>query len=583
MENGIPAAAAGAALSEAQRKGIEDAKLKDLKVKNYLFQAIDRNIMETILDRDTAKSIWDSMKQKYQGSTKVKRAQLQALRTDFETLHMKEEETVDDFFARTLTIANKMKAHGEKMSQTIINEKILRSMTSKFNYVVCSIEESNDLDTLTIDELQSSLLVHEQRMNGHRGEEQVLKVTHEDNTSRGRGRGMFRGRGRGRGRQPFNKAIIECFKCHKLGHFQYECPSWEKGANYAELDEGEELLLMSYVELNHANREEVWFLDSGCSNHMSGNREWFSDLDVQFRQTVKLGNNSRMAVVGKGNVRMQVNGITQVISEVYYIPELKNNLLSVGQLQEKGVAILIQHGTCKVFHPSKGLIIQSKMSANRMFVVLAAMVPKATTCFQAVTENETHLWHCRFGHLSFKGLRTLQYKKMVSGLPSLKTPAKLCTSCLVGKQHKESIPKRSLWRASQKLELVHADICGPIKPASNSNKRYFLSFIDDFSRKTWIYFLHEKSEAFTMFRCYKACVEKETGAYIKCLRTDRGGEFTSNEFGEFCKANGIIRQLTTAYTPQQNGVAERKNRTVMNLVRCNLLRNKFKGFLARSR
>ena len=122
----------------------------------------------------------------------MKRAQLQALRTDFETLHMKEGETVDDFFARTLTIANKMKAHGEKMSQTIINEKILRSMTSKFNYVVCSIEESNDLDTLTIDELQSSLLVHEQRMNGHRGEEQILKVTHEDNTSRGRGRGMFR-------------------------------------------------------------------------------------------------------------------------------------------------------------------------------------------------------------------------------------------------------------------------------------------------------------------------------------------------------------------------------------------------------
>lgn len=119
-----------------------------------------------------------------------------------------------------------------------------------------------------------------------------------------------------------------------------------------------------------------------------------------------------------------------------------------------------------------------------MFVVLAAMMPQASTCFQAVTENESYLWHCRFGHLSFKGLRNLHYKRMVSGLPSLKTPTKLYTACLVGKQHRESIPKKSLWRASQKLELVHADICGPIKPASNSNKRYFLSFIDDFSRKT---------------------------------------------------------------------------------------------------
>lgn len=140
---------------------------------------------------------------------------------------MKEGESVDGYFARTLTIANKMKIHGENMQQVVIIEKILRSMTSKFDYVVCSIEESNNLDTLTIDELQSSLLVHEQRMNGHREDEQALKVAYNDRASGrggGRARGVFRGRGRGRGRQAFNKAIIECYKCHQLWHFQYECP-----------------------------------------------------------------------------------------------------------------------------------------------------------------------------------------------------------------------------------------------------------------------------------------------------------------------------------------------------------------------
>ena len=212
------------------------------------------------------------------------------------------------------------------------------------------------------------------------------------------------------------------------------------------------------------------------------------------------------------------------------------------------------------------------MSTNRMFAVLATMIPNANACLQAVIEDQSYLWHCRFGHVSFKGLRTLQSKGMVNGLPAgLPSPAacaQVCTTCLTGKQHRGSIPKKSLWRASQRLELVHADIRGPINPASNSNKRYFLSFIDDFSRKTWIYFLHEKSEAFIMFKRYKAAIEKETWAYLKCLRTDRGGEFNSNEFEEFCKENGISRQLTTAYTPQQNGVAERKNRIVMNLVRC---------------
>jgi hypothetical protein len=94
---------------------------------------------------------------------------------------------------------------------------------------------------------------------------------------------------------------------------------------------------MAYEELNHEERKEIWFLDSRCSNHMSGNKEWFSELDYQFRHIVKLGNNSKMAVMRNGNARMKVNGITQV----YYIPELKNNLLSMGQLQDKGVTIMI--------------------------------------------------------------------------------------------------------------------------------------------------------------------------------------------------------------------------------------------------
>ncbi|CAL9022929.1 unnamed protein product [Prunus brigantina] len=245
FEEGIPVPEDdGSGLTAAQKKTVEDQKLKDLKVKNYLFQAIDRNIMETILVKDTAKQIWDSMKLKYQGSTRVKRAQLQALRRTFEVLQMKEGEGVDEYFARTLTIVNKMKIHGEKMDQVVIIEKILRSMTPKFDYVVCSVEESNNLDTLTIDELQSSLLVHEQRMKGHEqsNEEQALKVTYEDRAG---------GRGRGRG-------------------------TWEKAANYAEADaeadKEEEVLLMAHVELNDAKREGAWFLDSGCSNHMSGNK-----------------------------------------------------------------------------------------------------------------------------------------------------------------------------------------------------------------------------------------------------------------------------------------------------------------------
>jgi len=155
---------------------------------------------------------------------------------------------------------------------------------------------------------------------------------------------------------------------------------------------------------------------------------------------------------------------------------------------------------------------------------------------------------------------------MVHGLPQLEASTTICTDCMIGKQHRDPIPKRSTWRASQKLQLIHADICGPISPTSNRKKRYLICFIDDFSRKSWVYFLVEKSKALVTFKYFKKSVEKEMDAYIKCLCTDRGGEFISQDFNDFCKENGIKRQLTAAYTPQQNGVAERKNQTIMNLV-----------------
>ncbi|KAG7598554.1 Zinc finger CCHC-type superfamily [Arabidopsis suecica] len=256
VEEGIPTMAIGSSpANEAQRKAVEEAKLKDLKVKNFLFQAIDREILETILDKGTSKAIWESMKRKYQGSTKVRRAQLQALKREFELLAMKEGEKIDTFLGRTLSVVNKMKINGESVEQSTIVSKILRSLTRKFNYVVCSIEESNDLSTLTIDELHGSLLVHEGRMQEPQEEEHVLNVSQDERSSYGRGRGSLRGgRGRGRGRATPDKASIECFKCHKLGHFQYECPDWEKGAYYAELEE--DVLLMALVSFEEEENVE---------------------------------------------------------------------------------------------------------------------------------------------------------------------------------------------------------------------------------------------------------------------------------------------------------------------------------------
>ncbi|XP_068319689.1 uncharacterized protein [Pyrus communis] len=138
-----------------------------------------------MLEKDTSKEIWDSMKTKCEGNARVKHSTLQALRRDFETLEMKVGETITNYFARVMTIANKMRVYGETMTDVTICEKIMRSLMNKFNYIVCSIEESRDLDAITIDELQSSLTIHEQKFYRSSCVEQALKVTIDAKTEGG--------------------------------------------------------------------------------------------------------------------------------------------------------------------------------------------------------------------------------------------------------------------------------------------------------------------------------------------------------------------------------------------------------------
>jgi RNase H-fold protein (predicted Holliday junction resolvase) len=385
--------------------------MKDHQVKHYLYQAIDRVTFEQILDRRTSKIVWDSLKSKFGGNAKVKQSLLNTLRRDFEILQMKHSETIAEYFVRVTLVANQMRSNGETMPDTKVVEKVLRTLTERFTYVVVSIEESKDVSAMTIDELQSSLVVHEakfKRLDKEHNEEHALRVSIGDdrfhNAPRERRRPTYQSRGRGRGRQGFGRATVKCFKCHKQGHFQYECPTWERNANYVELDDEEELLLMAHVEpmgsaditteddedavkldcvkisgdgvvsndgndvefnvaldcvkenggdvemknednvalvelkngdnvalvdcvtvnggdvklendvlllMAHSEtkeltKEEVWFIDSGCSNHMTGNKKWFVTLDESFSHSVKLGNNARMQVMGQGNVKLKV-------------------------------------------------------------------------------------------------------------------------------------------------------------------------------------------------------------------------------------------------------------------------------------
>lgn len=240
------------------------------------------------------------------------------------------------------------------------------------------------------------------------------------------------------------------------------------------------LLMVCYVK--EETQPNMWYLDTGCSNHMCGDKKTFSDLDESFRNIVKFGENSTVSIMGKGRVTIQTKGkSSHTISNVLFVLDLKTDLLSVGQLQEEGYEISIKDGVCQIQDPKLGLIGQVNMMANCMFPLYLHNTNHS--CFSVKLKDDAWLWHFRYKYLSFRGLKTLQQKHIVTGLPQITAPSQVCEECVVSKQHRNQFPQGKSWRAKKALELVHFNICGPIIPCSDGGKRYMITFIDDYSQK----------------------------------------------------------------------------------------------------
>jgi transposase InsO family protein len=205
---------------------------------------------------------------------------------------------------------------------------------------------------------------------------------------------------------------------------------------------------------------------------------------------------------------------------------------------------------------------------------------KKEKCFLG-REDESWLWHRRMGHIHFGNLIKVSKHQAVREMPEIHKPkTSICEACQHGKQTRVEF-KTKEHSTTKPLELVHTDVCGPTRSKGLNGEEYFMLLVDDFTRMTWVCHLKMKSEAFECFKIFKELVENEVELTIKCLRSDNGGEFTSKEFNLYCEEHGIKRPFSSARTPQQNGVAERKNRTVIEMARTMLndsqLSDKFWG------
>ncbi|GKD06155.1 retrotransposon protein, putative, ty1-copia subclass [Tanacetum coccineum] len=267
------------------------------------------------------------------------------------------------------------------------------------------------------------------------------------------------------------------------------------------------------------------------SQHVTSRKMSNRALVVQLMTTlsVQLGDNRECKIRGIGKVRLQLkDGSSFVLHNVRYIPELKRNLISLGTLEKEGYTVKMQSGKIKVINGSR--------------VILSGI--RRDNCVYSLDG------HAMTGELNAS----------VEEKDSLAQSHRV--SFGVGRHTTQGV-----------IDYVHSDLWGPSQVESLGGKRYFLSIVDDYSRRVWVYILRFKHEAFGKFKEWKQLVENQTGRTVKKLRTDNGLEFCNREFEQLCIESGIARHLTVAGTPQQNGVAERMNRTLMDKVRCLLIQS----------
>ncbi|KAG8501561.1 hypothetical protein CXB51_003867 [Gossypium anomalum] len=500
---------------------------------------------------ETLKQARDKLKEEFQGTERTRQQQLLNLRRDFENLKTKEEETVKQYSDRIMVVVNSIRLLGEQFSEARIVEKVLSTLPERYEAKISSLENSRDLETISLTELINALYAQEQRRASRIEEHQEgvfqAKARATSSTSTYKGKKNWRNRpkpdavkgkyqlcrfykrpGHPEARCWFRRDAL-CQHCKKKGHV-------------------ERVFAVSCLA-GQSKGSKGWLLDSGCTNHMSPDATIFKTMDRSCKTKVKIGNGQFIKAEGKGDVQICTATGDKIIKNVLLVPEIYRNLLSIYQVLEKGYSVVFKGQECQITDPNGSSFMIVTMSDKCFEINWSSGLNSA----QVASTEDTKLWHQRLGHADFRLMTQMISEDLVENFTNSVEEEEVYEVCQLRKQARLPFPTNQAWRASEKLQLVHTDVYGPMKTESLNGSRYFILFINDYSRYCWAYSHRNKYEGLSIFQKFKAAVETETDCKLKTLRSDNGTEYTSSGFNTFCDEAGIRHQLTNTYTPQQNG------------------------------
>ena len=591
-------------LEDARRRESEESrrkfKIRYEKALTTIVLSVSPSLLYLLGEPEDPVKVWDTLENQFQ---KKSWANKLILKTKLSRMRLKENQSVSEHIRGMTEIFQELSIIGQPMEEEDRVVQLLTSLPKKYNVLVTSLLANVEVPSM---EMVTERIMHEDR--------KLKEIESKENKNQA----FYASKAGGRREPP------TCFHCGYTGHIKRNCEilkkeqekqkekqnprrnrfkSKENNANFSESRSQEEDEVSSDSESgfcalgNHAlatvteEEKKKWLVDSGASKPMCNDKKQFYELrPLDETEKIKVGDGFYLTAKMEGNVKLNVivNGKlkTCTLRNVLYVPELSYNLLSVSKATDSGKQVSFDKNGCEIrSRRTKEILLQATKKRGLYYVNTSPEeeIKETANCTETLEKardeiSRERLWHSRYGHLGSQSLSKLAKDEMVKGFDYKKNSSEeltsFCEPCAEGKQQHTKFPKDESTRGKNKLDLVHTDVCGKMDEPSLSGKEYFVSFIDDRSRYTWTYPIKRKSEAFETFLKWKAKAERSSERKLKTLRSDNGGEYMSNEFQQYLEQEGIHHQNTIPKTPQQNGVAERMNRTLEEALRSMLSESK---------